>query len=119
MEFYVRQIRPYILNNITSNAHPVDGYWWISEDMEEKLREEIVIGDTWSKLIFLDRFVNVKSEIIKDIEEVIHGKWINSYPEIEPNPMCMYGICSNCGFEQSISDKLNYCPNCGAKMDLK
>ena len=44
------------------------------------------------------------------------ARWINSYPEIEPNPMFMYGICSNCGFEQSISDKLKYCPQCGAEM---
>jgi rubrerythrin len=52
-----------------------------------------------------------------DVVEVVHGEWINAYPDIEPNPMFMYGICSQCGFEQSISDKLNYCPNCGAKMD--
>ena len=45
------------------------------------------------------------------------GYWINAYPDIEPNPMFMYGICSECGFEQSISNKLNYCPECGAKMD--
>ena len=44
------------------------------------------------------------------------GEWKCSYPEIEPNPMFMYGICSICGFEQSISNKLNYCPHCGAKM---
>lgn len=47
------------------------------------------------------------------------GEWICSYPDIEPNPMFMYGICSICGFEQSISDKLNYCPNCGARMKKK
>lgn len=46
-----------------------------------------------------------------------HGHWIDAYPDIEPNPMFMYGICSNCGFEQGLSDKLNYCPNCGSKMD--
>ena len=46
------------------------------------------------------------------------GEWKCSYPEIEPNPMFMYGICSICGFEQSISNKLNYCPNCGAKMEV-
>ena len=44
------------------------------------------------------------------------GRWINAYPDIESNPMFMYGICSECGFEQSISDKLNFCPNCGADM---
>ena len=45
------------------------------------------------------------------------GRWINAYPDIEPDPMLMYGICSKCGFEQGISDKLNYCSNCGAKME--
>jgi hypothetical protein len=44
------------------------------------------------------------------------GHWINAYPDIEPNPMFIYGICSVCGFEQSISNKLNYCPNCRTKM---
>ena len=38
---------------------------------------------------------------------------------IEPNPMFMYGIYSECGFEQGISKYLSYCPNCGAKMDLE
>ena len=45
-----------------------------------------------------------------------HAHWINAYPDIEPNPMFMYGICSNCGFEQSISIDLKYCPECGRKM---
>lgn len=53
-----------------------------------------------------------------DVREVVHAKWINAYPDIEPNPMLMYGICSNCGFKQSVSDSLKYCPECGAKMDL-
>ena len=52
-----------------------------------------------------------------DVAPVVHGRWINAYPDIEPNPLLMYGICSNCGFEQGLSDKLNYCPNCGTKMD--
>ena len=51
------------------------------------------------------------------IEERKRGKWINAYPDIEPNPMFMYGICSMCGYEQAISNKLNFCPNCGAKME--
>ena len=52
-----------------------------------------------------------------DVAPVVHGRWIDAYPDIEPNPMFMYGICSECGFEQGISKYLNYCPNCGAKMD--
>ena len=50
-------------------------------------------------------------------QEVRHGWWINAYPKKEQNPMFNYGTCSICGFEQSISNKLNFCPNCGAKMD--
>ena len=52
-----------------------------------------------------------------DVAPVRHGRWIDAYPDIEPNPMFMYGICSECGFEQSISKYLKYCPDCGAKMD--
>ena len=52
-----------------------------------------------------------------DVAPVRHGRWIDSYPDIDPNPMFMYGICSECGFEQGISKYLNYCPICGAKMD--
>ena len=52
-----------------------------------------------------------------DVAPVRHGRWIDAYPDIEPNPMFMYGICSECGFEQGISKYLNYCPNCGARMD--
>lgn len=52
-----------------------------------------------------------------DAEPVRHGHWIDAYPKIEPNPMFQYGICSVCGYEQSVSKYLKFCPNCGAKMD--
>ena len=57
------------------------------------------------------------NENIEEFAPIQHGRWIDAYPDIEPNPMFMYGICSKCGFEQAISKYLNYCPNCGAKMD--
>lgn len=52
-----------------------------------------------------------------DVDTLRHGRWIDAYPDIEPNPMFMYGICSECGFEQAIYKYLKYCPDCGAKMD--
>ena len=87
--------------------------------------EEIIIFDKQNELVqcsaivdyckrqreFLNKFPTIDAELVR------HGHWINVYPDIEPNPMFMYGICSNCGFEQGLSDKLNYCPNCGSKMD--
>ena len=52
-----------------------------------------------------------------DVSTVRHGWWIDAYPDIDPNPMFMYGICSECGFEQGISKYLKYCPDCGCRMD--
>ena len=61
----------------------------------------------------------------EDAVEVVHGKWIDSYivkrlqhgtyPTVK---------CSNCGcyFCDVINNHhfmYHYCPNCGAKMDLK
>ena len=51
-----------------------------------------------------------------EVEIVKHGHWINAYLDIEPNPI-LYGICSECRFEQSLSDSLKFCPKCGARMD--
>ena len=45
------------------------------------------------------------------------ARWISSYPSKEKNPMFMYGICSNCGLEQALSNKLRYCPKCGSVME--
>ena len=73
------------------------------------------------RVIFEDDFKRaikkIPKGIIVDVAPMRHGRWIDAYPDIEPNPMFMYGICSECGFEQGISKYLNYCHNCGAKMD--
>ncbi len=46
---------------------------------------------------------------------VMHGRWITSSER--PDKL----ICSvcNCGFDTWKYDQHNYCPNCGAKMDLE
>ena len=86
--------------------------------------DEIIVFDKQNELLqcsavrdyckrqreFLNKFPTV------DAEPVRHGHWVDAYPDIEPKPMFMYGICSVCGFEQSISNKLKYCPNCGSNM---
>lgn len=70
---------------------------------------------------FHSALIRLMYKRIEELEAQLpkRGEWKCSYPEIEPNPMFMYGICSICGFEQSISNKLNYCPNCGAKMEVQ
>ena len=54
-----------------------------------------------------------KLKVTEGVQEVKHGYWIIRN---EGNPFLIYGECSVCEFEQSLSACLNFCPNCGAKM---
>lgn len=92
----------------------------------EELEYDLI--DSWDDLPFVNEWTTKQVKELYDEYYVIpktghkeiiirHGHWINAYPEIEPNPMFMYGICSVCGFKQSISDKLKFCPECGSMMD--
>ena len=48
-----------------------------------------------------------------DVAPVVHGVWIKY--QIPPI-IC----CSNCDWATDVKEKnFNYCPNCGAKMDLE
>ena len=47
-----------------------------------------------------------------DVVEVVHGRWIDA------REYCGDYMCSNCDALYG-TNKFNYCPNCGAKMDLK
>ena len=51
-----------------------------------------------------------------DVEPVRHGEWIERKGEL--HPLEMDGVCSICGHTTSFYRFHNYCPNCGAKMDL-
>ena len=50
--------------------------------------------------------------IIADVAPVRHGRWIASHDEFCACSICKYPVyvCWN---------QTNYCPNCGAKMDLE
>ena len=54
-----------------------------------------------------------------DVVPVRHGRWLgwgkSGTPTYEN-----YGTCSVCGEDAEIyTEHRNYCPNCGAKMDLE
>ncbi len=53
-----------------------------------------------------------QSEITKQPDNIRHGKW--KYPR----RYCWLFVCSECGVDGGFLKK-EYCPNCGAKMDLK
>lgn len=74
------------------------------------------------KIIIHRRIVIHKDDILsiiadiptEEVSEIVHGKWGDSGDEVH--------YCSNCnmdalfiGFVQILTD---YCPHCGAKMDL-
>lgn len=47
-----------------------------------------------------------------DVAPVVHSEWIYHMS---------YGVCKKCGYEYEWkgTDAKNYCPNCGAKMDVQ
>ena len=55
-----------------------------------------------------------------DVVEVVHGEWVKDEEKSKKLIESIY-ICSAChNFEAwGETEKYNYCPNCGAKMDLK
>ena len=60
----------------------------------------------------IDR-LNVK---LREMQPVKHGRWIwDSSPEFG-NPYGSYN-CSECESKQAFKE--NFCPDCGARMDLK
>ena len=56
-----------------------------------------------------------ESIVEEELEPVKHGRWVNPYINFYGHPC---HCCSECGFKASYQDK-NYCPECGARMDLE
>ena len=50
-----------------------------------------------------------------DVAPVQHGRW-GTHSDRPDSLIC--SVC-NCGFDMWKHDPHNYCPNCGAKMDLE
>ena len=47
---------------------------------------------------------------VADVAPVRHGKWLHRKNGV--------AYCSECEVD-TVEDEMNYCPNCGAKMDLE
>ena len=66
------------------------------------------------RVIFEDDFKRaikkIPKGIIVDVAPVRHGRWIDA------REYCGDYMCSNCE-TLYCTNKFNYCPNCGAKMD--
>ena len=62
-------------------------------------------------------FRMIMSVPVEDVTKVVHGRWRIETDEEEPRPMFKLVVCSVC--EEKANHPYNYCPNCGAKMDLE
>lgn len=59
-----------------------------------------------------------------DAAPVVHGRWIKKHHSTVYDGFMKisgdYPTCSLCGFaEMGLSQRTNFCPNCGARMDLE
>lgn len=52
-----------------------------------------------------------------DVVEVVHGRWVyeTSFPDSD---VCNCSICDQI-MQTAKGVRMNYCPNCGARMDLQ
>ena len=60
----------------------------------------------------------IKDAPTVDAVEVVHGRW---EPRTDVIGFVRCSVCHDCNIYDDWADgeKWNYCPNCGAKMDLK
>ena len=69
----------------------------------------------WNNAILMVKSM-IHSEKAADVAQVRHGRWLQKKHKIFGNAYDY--VCSECGCDYALAE-YNYCPNCGAKMDLK
>ena len=79
----------------------------------------VIMEDDFKKAI-----KKMPKSIIADVAPVRHGRWITTSGEVFPGSsqfLCYSHKHEECGFQYVDMDEneYDYCPNCGAKMDLK
>lgn len=87
----------------------------------EKILEDI--GTDIAAFTLSMVFRHIRNAPPADVAEVKRGKWIEVQKENIWNDIVPVLECSACGKytvgTRGIMTKSNYCPNCGAKMDLE
>ena len=53
---------------------------------------------------------DVRNAPAADVQPVVHSRWVHDER--------MLAVCLECGMT-AVEDGTDYCPNCGAKMDLE
>lgn len=81
---------------------------------EIERRESLMVGD---KLVSVDAMKSfIKNRPAADVAPVRHGRWVHENMS-EGYAWVMCSECEAVIHKILINKRLNYCPNCGAKMD--
>ena len=78
-------------------------------ELEAGLRFHSYAGGTASKII--DKIPSA------DVRPVVRARWINEYEDVDD--LDNFILCSRCKESQPALYDFNFCPNCGAQMDLE
>lgn len=87
--------------------------------MAEYIDRKAIKYETWAVGPLCEPLMVVRKRTIDnipaaDVAPVVHGQWLDDVD---------YMFCSICGVQWNYCDNdtetFNYCPYCGAKMDLK
>ena len=71
-----------------------------------------------SKFTLWDDHIELATYLItNDVKQVVHGRWRIETDEEQPHIAIRQVVCSMCNGR--AHGRYNYCPNCGAKMDLE
>ena len=85
------------------------------EDIEQKIQDglnNLVLGHDAIEVLGM-----IYEMPAADVAPVRHGRWI----DVREKRLFgdHYFLCSNCKSRNGSMISFNYCPNCGAKMDLE
>ena len=87
-------------------------------EREEAVHLLMTRGRYLTKDLVMDAAYEVSKIPAADVAPVRHGRWVEECVVDFNKEFCSIFFCSNCGKKYRIP-KMNYCPNCGAKMDLE
>lgn len=91
----------------------------MAEYIERKAAHDAVVDAIWHGKRSMYSVANaINSVPSADVAPVRHGKWnVEWDAERDQKRLFVRIVCSNCGLK--TGQKSNYCPNCGARMDLE
>jgi hypothetical protein len=99
---------------------PIDGDELL-EAIQYRQPIDSVIGEAIAECVNITRNI-INAAPTLDLEPVRHGRWIPRYEKMrnkyETVMIATEFSCSVCGIGRH-SYRWNYCPTCGAKMDLE